>query len=290
MTVDCTGSVDDVPEGSVCIPIHGSMKVGYYGSAEMETRISKSLLNLIERGTNEDWFITDQIQKVAYAGDEHTSVVAPATNVGAPDLDAIANGNQLLSGVGIGIIVAACAALVLGTALLAKRTLGKKKEVFYEFTPSPNAGKRGGLRGYDSESIRADFDDECLQLDTHERRTTLDPFEVENQEDTPSMLLESRLNELNVLSKNTILSTISEGSRETGSTNACRLSGLGSPPVATMQSFTRILSESTYSDGLHSLGRSDVDEEEYLEFDDGYVEPAELFGTAILKTPPPSRR
>lgn len=66
--VECTEVSDDVPSDSTCIPILGSLKVGYYGNTYSEQEISYSVLNFIERGSNEAWFTNSVINKVVYAG------------------------------------------------------------------------------------------------------------------------------------------------------------------------------------------------------------------------------
>mmetsp|Transcript_19819 Transcript_19819/g.30011 ORF Transcript_19819/g.30011 Transcript_19819/m.30011 type:complete len:129 (-) Transcript_19819:138-524(-) len=85
------------------------------------------------------------------------------------------------------------------------------------------------------------------------------------------------------MNKNTALSTISEASKETASTKSgARMAMIGSPDSSPMQqSFTRILSESTYSDGIHSLHNTIIDESEFVEFTGDYEDGSTLFGEQI---------
>jgi hypothetical protein len=280
--VACTQGIDMTSVDSTCIPILGSLKVGYYGDTNAQTEIMHSLLNLIERGANEAWFTTPAIKQIIYAGDK-SDIFDPSVNNGKPEgKDTIDNEkSSVLTGAGIGITVAASVAMIFGTALLLRKTFRKSKKGLYQATPSPKAGNKQGLRSYDSECIRTNFDDEFLDIETPQKRFNLDPFEVEAHVGTPSVVLEEALNKY----KNTCLSTITEGSKETASINANRLSGLGSPPPETMQSFSRILSESTYSDGVHSLDRSNTSDDEFVEFTEEYMEPEELYGAAIFTSP-----
>jgi hypothetical protein len=156
----------------------------------------------------------------------------------------------------------------------------------YQSTPSPIARKKAGLRVYDSECIRANFDDECLKLETPKNGMNFDPFEVDAQIETPSFELDANLHKQY---KNTYLSTITEGSKESRSTNEKEMMRrLGSPPVEKMQSFSRILSESTYSDGVHGLELSTLNESDFVESTEEYMEPEELYGSDILTSSPRS--
>lgn len=285
LLVECTEGIDNVPADSTCIPILGSLKVGYYGNTYTETEIKHSLLNLIERGSNEAWFTTTTIKKIVYAGDKSEHFV-PSVNSGVLVYkDVIDNQNLfVLSGVGIGIIIVASAAIIFGSAFLLMKTFRKSKRGVYQATPSPNTGKKHGLRSYDSECIRTAFDDECFKIETPKMGLNLDPFEVEAQVGAPSIVLEETLNSY----KNTGLSTISEGSKESGSTHAIRISGVGSPSLETMQSFSRILSESTYNNGVHGLERSDANNDAFVEFTEEYMEPEELYSTDNYTSPPRS--
>jgi len=290
IVVECTEGIDNAPSDSTCIPILGSLKVGYYGNKYSEQEITYSLLNLIERGSNEDWFKNTVINKVVYAG-ENSETFVPSVNgnmgEGSKEQDEIdPQNNGVLSGTGIGIIVAAGAAILFGAVYLLMKTFGKKNKIVYQSTPSPTAGKKAGLRVYDSECIRANFDDECLKLETPKNGMNFDPFEVDAQIETPSFVLDANLHNQH---KNTYLSTITEGSKESRSTNKNdMLARLGSPPVETMQSFSRILSESTYSDGVHGLDRSNLNESDFVESTEEYMDPEELYGSDILASPPPS--
>lgn len=280
----------DIPQtnqyDSTCFPIKGSLKIAYYGDKSFELDIVKSMLNLVERGANEDWFTTGDVTKIVYKGMPMNSSIPSVGESIVNDKDVLhKETDKVLSGAGIGIIVSAFAAIVLGAAFLVKKTYGAKKKVIFQATPSPNAGKRNGLRAYDSECIRSNFDDEFLHVETPKRGTVLDPFETRvkeelNEELNTTVILDSKWDQ----NKATYLSTITEGSKETGSTNTNQLAGIGSPPVETMQSFSRILSESTYSDGIHGLGMYAYDGDEYE--DDG-TDCDTLYGTDILKTPPP---
>jgi hypothetical protein len=241
------------------------------------------MLNLVERGANEDWFTTDDIMKIVYKGVPVNGSIPSVDESKLNDNDILHKGSdKVLSGAGIGIIVSAFAAIVLGAAFLVKKTYGAKKKVIFQSTPSPNAGKRNGLRAYDSECIRSNFDDEFLNVETPKKGTVLDPFETRVKEElNTTVILDSNWDQ----KKATHLSTITEGSKETGSTNTNQFPGMGSPPVESMQSFSRILSESTYSDGIHGLGMYAYDEDQ-CEDDDG-TDCDTLYGTDILKTPPP---
>ena len=283
ISAKCTNSIQNSQNDSICFPIKGSLKIAYYGDKSFELDIAKSMLNLLERGAKEDWFITSDVGKIVYKGTPMKPFIPSVGESQLNDNDVLhKETDKVLSGAGIGIIVAAFAAIVLGAAFLLKKTYGAKKKVLYQATPSPNAGKRNGLRAYDSECIRSNFDDEFLHVETPKRGTVLDPFETDVKDElNTTVILESNWNKKN---KAAYLSTISEGSKETGSTNTPKnyLDGMVSPPAETMQSFSRILSESTYSDGVHGLGRY-----EYDDCEDDCIDNETLYGTDILKTPPP---
>mmetsp|Transcript_6024 Transcript_6024/g.11417 ORF Transcript_6024/g.11417 Transcript_6024/m.11417 type:complete len:409 (+) Transcript_6024:172-1398(+) len=278
----CTDILQNNVNFSTCFPIKGSLKIAYYGEKRFELDIVKSMLNLVERGANEDWFTTDDVIKIVYKGMPRNSPIPSVGETIVNDQDMLhRESDKVLSGAGIGIIVSAFAAIVLGVAFLVKKTYGAKKKVIFQATPSPNAGKRNGLRAYDSECIRSNFDDEFLQVETPKRGTVLDPYETKVKEELDTtVILDSNWNR----NKVTCLSTISEGSKETASTNTNQCAGMGSPPAESMQSFSRILSESTYSDGIHGLGMYAYEDDEYE--DDG-TDCDTLYGTDILKTPPP---
>ncbi len=282
-------SIDETPEGSICFPIKGFMRVRYIGDESIASEVSKAIINVIGLGLTEGRFETEWIEKI--------DISVTGNEIVTPDMQEINQvggiGNDVspaMSGAGIGIIITACAAVIAGTALLLRRTLKGKKKPQYVRTPSPNAGKKSGLRAYDSECVRADFDDVCFNLESCQRKQ-LDPYELDPE--APSILLETNLNNVN---KNTALSTISEASKETGSTKSgvrgfCA-QGLVSPPSSTMQSFTRILSESTYSDGVHSLVDRSIMQDQYDDYDE-YTDPASLYGEQIQSpsfTPTKSRK
>ena len=105
--------------------------------------------------------------------------------------------------------------------------------------------------------------------------------------ETSSFVLDANLHKQD---KDTYLSTISEGSKESSrSTNKNEMTRqLGSPPVATMQSFSRILSGSCYSDGIHDLDRSALNASDFVESAEEYMDPEELYGSDILTSPPRS--
>lgn len=278
----CTVDVDNIPADSTCYPIKGSLKIAYYGDQDFESDIVKSMLNLFERGAKEDWFTTSEVTKVAYDGTPVNNSIPSVDNTPLDDSNVLQKEtDKVLSGAGIGIIVSAFAAIVLGAALLLKKTYGAKKKVIFQSTPSPNAGKRNGLRAYDSECIRTNFDDEFLEVETPKRGLALDPFETKVKEDlNTAVILDPNWNK----KKTTDLSTITEGSKETGSTHTHQLAGMGSPVAEGMQSFSRILSESTYSDGIHGLERYEY---EGRICDDESTDCGTLYGTDILQTPPP---
>jgi hypothetical protein len=273
---------DNIPQGSTCIPIQGALTVGYYGDESMEDQISKSIRNLIERGSNDGWFITsDEITKIVYCGEEEQDTAQSVTNGFTTDILGGRNGgeNFKLSNGAISMIIAAAAAMIIGVAFLAKRTRRKRNEHIFVRTPSPKAGKKSGLRAHDSECIRTELNDRCVEI-----RGGFDPFETESQKDeTPPVLSENNhnvhKNPTSLLSVLSQLSTITEGSKETSS-HGNRLAVMTSPMVQMNEHFNMILSESTYSDGVHSLGRSV----------DGYdVEPKVLYEEEYLETPSPTR-
>ena len=49
------------------------------------------------------------------------------------------------------------------------------------------------MRVYDSECIRANFDDKCFKLETPRNELNFDPFEVDAQIETPSFVLDANL-------------------------------------------------------------------------------------------------
>lgn len=225
------------------------MTVGYYGDESFEEQISKSIRNMIERGSNEDWFITDdEISKIVYA-EESTAGVA------VERLGIRKGGSLNLSNAGISIIIAAAVATIIGIAFLAKRTRRKRKEHVFVLTPSPKAGKKSGLQSQDSECIRIELNDKRFK-----NIPGIDPFETEPKiEDPPTNVSQSDLDMHQgptfLITAKSHLSTITEGSRETSS-HGNRLLVITSPMGKMNRSFSRILSESTHGDGVHSLGRS----------------------------------
>ncbi len=240
------------------------MRVRYAGDENIAPEVSKAIINVIGLGLKEGHFVTEWIEKIDISVTGNEIVAADLHEIN--QVGGIGNDTSpAMSGTGIGIIVTACAAVIAGTALLIRKTFRGKKKTQYIRTPSPNAGKKSGLRAYDSESVRADFDDVCFNLESCKRKQ-LDPYELDPE--APSILLETNLNNIN---RNTALSTISEASKETGSTKSgarvFAAQGLVSPPSSAMQSFTRILSESTYSDGVYSLDHSNM-KDEYEEYAD----------------------
>lgn len=244
---ECNGRVNTKPVKTTCIPISGSMKVGYFGIPTAESDVEHSLLNLIERGAREDWFTTNRIQKVVYTGttseDYISDIPLNEAKADAAETDNMIHNenNPLLSGAGIGIIVAAICAIVLGTVFLAKKVFaGKNRNQLIISTPSPNQGKKFGLRAYDSECIRANFDDECLRIETPKHGVHLDPFESPPLAVPPSTYLEAQLNDH---VKYTDLSRVTEGSRESGGSS-------------NMSSLFHSIESSTQSDSLHFLSSS----------------------------------
>ena len=269
---ECKGRVNNKPVKSTCIPISGSMKVGYFGIPTAESDVEHSLLNLIERGAREDWFTTDRIQKVVYTGatskdyisDIPLNIISTSNNEAkaeAPETDNMIHNenNPLLSGAGIGIIVAAICAIVLGAIFLAKKVFGKNGNEKYISTPSPNQGKRLGLRAYDSECIRANFDDDCLRIETPKHGAHVDPFESPSLAVPPSTYLEAQLNDH---VKYTDLSRVTEGSRESGSSNMSSL--LHSIESSVQSDSLHILSNSVYTNGS-GLVEDEIDEDEEYE-------------------------
>lgn len=256
------------------------MKVTYAGikDTDLENGIIDAVLKVVEKGAEENLFVTDRIEKIVYVQTNENPIMV-TSGLGQNGEDNIKS-TTAFSGIGIGSIAAACIAMVAGAVLLVKKmSVGGKKESYIR-TPSPNAGKKNGLRAYDSESVRTDFDDVCFNIDdSHSRKNrAFDPYELDPE--APSILLENNLNAMN---KNTALSTISEVSKETGSTKSgARMAMIGSPHSSPMQqSFTRILSESTYSDGVHSLHNTIIDESEFVDFTSDNEDGSTLFGEQI---------
>ncbi|GFH55686.1 predicted protein [Chaetoceros tenuissimus] len=267
---ECKGRVNSKPVKTTCIPISGLMKVGYFGIPTAESDVEHSLLNLIERGAREDWFTTDRIQKVVYTGTTGKDYISDvplnvnSNNEAKAEIAETDNmiqneNNPLLSGAGIGIIVAAICAIVLGTIFLAKKVFGKNGNEKYISTPSPNQGKKFGLRAYDSECIRANFDDDCLRIETPKHGVHVDPFESPPLAVPPSTYLEAQLNDH---VKYTDLSRVTEGSRESGSSNMSSL--LHSIESSVHSDSLHILSNSVYTNGSR-LVEDEIDEDEEYE-------------------------
>lgn len=257
--------MDGKPPGSTCIPIHGSIAVGYYSEKSMDDVIAKSIQAHIVTGANLDFYITagDGIQRIVYLGEE----------IQNKNIDS----SSALSGGSITMIILSGIAMIAGVLFLARKTFTKKSDEMMFFTPEPKAGKRSGLVAHDSECMRTNLNDRYGNSNSE----SLDPYEVDSSQGNgaPSILLESQLN---ASYKNTILSTISEASKE-NSSNGNRMS-VASPTLS--ENFNRILSESTYSDGVHSLGATvDV----ISEFENENVDPEMLYGIDLLNSPPPTK-
>lgn len=218
--VQCSVAVAVVPEQTTCIPIRGRMRIQYMGNERDASFISQTVLNYIERGTTHDWFVTDDIPKVVFLGNRSRDVSSAFQS--GPSLmhgDILnANGEGTQSGftlrsVVTGSIVTAAIVILIGSLLLMKK-LRKSKETKHA-TPSPKAGKRQGLRVYDSQGEWS----VSSSSDCHHPPDLVDPYEYRpnpinsNHNTRPTIILENPLFDNNYRSV-TKLSTVVEVSKE----------------------------------------------------------------------------
>ncbi len=121
-----------------CFPIHGELTVGYYGNETVENGISKSIENLIKRGTTDDWFLTDEIKKIVYRENEAQPLETEFLSSNNGD-------NISLSNAAISTIVAVTASVIIGVALLAKKCVKRGTEIFLFLHPHHRQERRVGF-------------------------------------------------------------------------------------------------------------------------------------------------
>lgn len=251
--VTCLSDYDDPTTNSTtCFPYHGNL-IARYTENLTESNVANLLESIVQTGMESNLFITPNMVKLMYFGNKNGSISTFSNDASNPYDSNIDGGSQLMTN---SMLIVVIISFVLGSGFVLKRFKSKMHDGKQQ-TPresgeshSPKIGRNGGLQSYDCNN-RLDESSDSVKF--------VDPYE---SSETGHYLKHSSktINRTEYLNPPQDLCTITEVSKETDSSSKGTSRGSSAGIVArmvdtdSMESFSRILSESTYSDRFYTLG------------------------------------